>query len=645
MKKVVLFFKRYGYLFFLFFYASLTAQTDSLEQRLVTASKQEKIEIYKQLVNTYSKIDIEKALDYGKQGLELVKDEYTKDTGFFYLRMGNFYNAKSEHEKALFYNKKMLEVAKKLQYELGVAKSYQNIGVTYVKMGDYHQALDNYLKALKIYETLEEESFVVGITGNIGSLYSCRLKDDENGLIYYNKALTLSKKIGNEEFRAHILGAVGEMYMRQKEFEKAKYVLEESISIAEKTNYTEVITSGYNNLSQINVEEKRFNKAIEYTKKALQIRLEKGSSENITLSYLTLGDIYDKLGNTKIAVSYYDKALLVATETNALPQLSKVYHALHKYSNGKKEYKKGYEYLLQYNAVKDSLFSKEKHKQLREIQAKFDLENKEKEVEILTKENKIKVLENESQRTTQILLITGLVALIIVLVTLLYAYKNKQKTNRILAEKNSKISQTLKDREILLKEVHHRVKNNLQIVSSLLSLQDKFSENKSATEILQEIQNKIQAMAIIHEKLYKSSDLSLINLQTYLDGLLTHFKTSYQLSERNITINRSIEEINLDMDHLVPCGLIVNEIIANSIKHAFQDDQGGQISIEASRNKDQCILTVKDTGVGFPEDFEIENSRSLGMQLIQGLTQQINGSIHIISNPGAYYTIAFNITT
>ncbi|PKV49312.1 two-component sensor histidine kinase [Aquimarina sp. MAR_2010_214] len=643
MKRIVHFFKRYSYLFF--FISITTAQTDSLEQKLMTGSKAEKIEIYKQLVSTYGKTEIEKALDYAKQGLELVKDDYTKDTSFFYLRMGNFYNAKSEHEKALFYNKKLLEVVKKLEYELGIAKSYQNIGVTYVKMGDYNQALDYYLKALKIYETLEEENFVVGITGNIGSLYSCRLKDDENGLVYYNKALTLSKKNGNEEFRAHILGAVGEMYMRQKEFEKAKNILKESIVVAEKTNYTEVVISGYNNLSQINIEEKNFIEALEYTKKALQIRFERGSSEDITLAYLTLGDIYDKLGNTKTAISYYDKALLAATETKALPQLSRVYQALHEYSSKKKEYKKSYEYLLKYNAVKDSLFSKEKHKLLREIQAKFDLENKEKEVEILTKENKIKVLENENHRTTQIVLITGLVTLIIVLVTLLYAYKNKQKTNRILAEKNSKISQTLKDREILLKEVHHRVKNNLQIVSSLLSLQHKFSEHKSATEILQEIQNKIQAMAIIHEKLYKSSDLSLINLQTYLDGLLTHFKTSYHLSERNITINGTIEEINLDMDYLVPCGLIINEIIANSIKHAFRDNQGGQISIEASRNKDQCILTIKDTGVGFPEDFEIENSRSLGMKLIQGLTQQINGSIHIASNPGACYTITFSIAT
>jgi two-component sensor histidine kinase len=646
MKRVVVhFFKRYGSLFFLFFYASVTAQTDSLEQKLVTASKQEKIEIYKQLVNTYSKIEIDKALDYAKQGLELVKDEYTKSTGFFYLRMGNFYNDKSEHETALFYNKKMLEVAKRLQYELGVAKSYQNIGVTYVKMGNYNRALDYYLKALGIYQVLEEENFIVGITGNIGSLYSCRLKDYKNGLLYYNKALELSKKNGNEEFRAHILGAVSELYMGQKEYTKARNVLEESISIAEKINAIEIIISGYNNLSLINIEEKKFNKAIEYTKKALQIQLERGSSEDISQIYLTLGDIYDKLENIEAATSYYNKALLAATETKALPQLSKVYQALHKYYDKKKEYKKSYEYLLKYNTVKDSLFSEEKHKQLREIQAKFDIESKEKEVEILTKENEIKALENESQRTTQIVLITVLGALLIVLVTLVYAYKNKQKTNRVLIEKNSKISQTLKDREVLLKEVHHRVKNNLQIVSSLLSLQGKFSEHKSVTEILQEIQNKIQAMAIIHEKLYSSHDLSKINLRTYLDNLLAYFNTSYALSEQNIIINKTIDHINLDMDYLVPCGLIVNEIIANSIKHAFQDNQGGQISIEASRNNDQCILTVKDTGVGFPEDFEIENSKSLGMQLIQGLTQQINGSIHIISNPGAYYTIAFNIAT
>ena len=555
MKRIIHVLKRYNYLFLLFFYVALTGQTDSLQQKLVTASKQEKIEIYKQLVNTYSRVEIDKALDYAKQGLELVKDEYTKDTGFFYLRMGNFYNAKSEHEKALFYNKKMLEVAKKLQYELGVAKSYQNIGVTYVKMGGYNQALDYYLKALKIYETLEEESFIVGITGNIGSLYSCRLKDDENGLLYYNKALELSEKTGNEKFRAHILGAIGEMYMRQKNFIDAENTIKESMRLAEKANSPKVIMSALSNLSVISVTQNKLNKALQYAKKSLQFRLEIGHAEDITLAYTTLAGIHEKLGDAKNASVHYEKALSVAIESKALPQLSKAYGALHEYANREKNHEKGYEYLLKYTAVKDSLFTKEKDKQLKEVQAKFDVENKEREVQLLTNENRIKALENERQRTTQIVLIIGLVALTIVVFTLFYAYKNKQKTNKILARKNEKISQTLKDRDILLKEVHHRVKNNLQIVSSLLRLQHKFGDHKSSAEILQEIQDKIQAMAIIHERLYKSSDLSLINLKTYLDNLLGYFNTSYDLPEQNISISTMVDDINLEMDYLVPCGV------------------------------------------------------------------------------------------
>lgn len=643
MNKIIPFLKRFVYLFFLFFYVSLIAQTDSLEQKLVKASKEEKIEIYKQLANKYSKIKVDKAIDYAKQGLELVKAENNKNTGFFYLRLGYFYNDKSEHVKALFYYEKALEVSEKLNYELGIGKCYQNIGVTHVKMGNYDQALDYDLKALKIYEKNNDENLITGLVGNIGSLYSCRLKDDENGLLYYNRALELSKKTGNEEFRSHILGAVAEMYMRQKEFTKAKNSLKESMEIAEKANHSRIIISGLNNLSQISIEEKKFKEALAYSNRALQMRLESGYTEDNTLTYLTLADIYEKLGDTKGAESHYNQALSEAIKTKALPQLSKVYEALHEYANRKKDYKKSYEYVLKYNEAKDSLFTKEKDKQLKEIQAKFDLENKEKEITLLINENKIKKLENQNQRTTQTILIIGVIALIIILLTLFYAYKNKQANNKILAEKNTVISQTLKDREILLKEVHHRVKNNLQIVSSLLRLQHKFGSHKSSVEILQEIQDKIQAMSIIHERLYKSSDLLLINLQVYLDNLLTYFNTSYALPEQNITITTDIDYIDLNMDKLVPCGLIINEIIANSIKYAFQDNTSGHINIKASKNQDKCILTIQDTGIGFPENFKAESSESLGMQLIQGLTKQINGTVDLVSNPGACYTITFDM--
>ncbi|AUP77747.1 tetratricopeptide repeat-containing sensor histidine kinase [Flavivirga eckloniae] len=643
MKKVMPLLKRFVYLFFLFFYVSVVGQVDSLEQKLIDAPKKDKIEIYLQLVKKYSNTNVEKAIDYAKQGLEIAKEENSKERGTFYLKLGFLHNDVSEHLKALFYYEKALEVSEELDYELGIGKCYQNIGVTHVKMGNFDKALDYDLKALKIYEKHKEGKLITMLTGNIGSLYSCRLGDNENGLLYYNKALKLSEKNENYQFRSHILGAVAELYMRQKDFEKAKSFINKSVEIAEKSNYHRILISGLSNLSRISLEEKKYKDALKYSNEALQIRLKTGYTENNIGTYLTLAEIYEKLGDTQSVESNYNQALTQALKTNASPQLSKVYEALHKYTHRKKDYKKSYEYLLKYNEAENALFTKEKDKQLKEVQAKFDLESKEKEILLLTNENRIKSLENQNQRRAQTILIIGVVALIIILVTLFYAYKNKQTNNKTLAEKNKVISQTLKDREILLKEVHHRVKNNLQIVSSLLRLQHKFGSHKSSVEILQEIQDKIQAMSIIHEKLYKSSDLSLINLESYLDNLLTYFNTSYDLPKQNIKITTTIDDIDLSMDRLVPCGLIVNEIIANSIKYAFQDNSSGYISIKASKNENECVLTIQDTGVGFPEDFKVENSQSLGMQLIQGLTKQIKGTVDIISNPGACYTIKFNM--
>ncbi len=621
----------------------LTAQIDSLEQKLSTANKEEKIKLYVELTNAYEKVKIDKAIEYAKLGLELTKTDNSKHRGFFYLRLGNLYNDKTEHVQAMYYHKKALEVSEELNFDVGKAKCYQNIGVTHVKMGEFSKALNYYLKALKIYEEYNEENLVVVLVGNIGSLYSCRLEDDENGSLFYNRALDLSKKTGNEYFRSHILGAVSEMYMRQKKYAKAKESLKESIEISERVDLPEILSTGLTNLSNISIEENNLDDALRYSNRALQLCIALGISEDVVSNHLLLATVYEKKEDIKKAESHYSEALSTALKIEALPQLSKVYEALYQYNARKKDYKKSNTYILKYHEVQDSLFSIEKDRQIKEVHAKYDLESKDKEIQLLTNVNKISALENENQRTVQIILITALVALLMILSSLIYAYKNKQISNKKLEEKNGVISQALKDREVLMKEVHHRVKNNLQIVASLFRLQHKFGNNKSSSEILQEVQDKIQAMSFIHERLYKSNDLSMINLQTYLDSLLNYFGTSYNLSEQNIEISTEIDNIKLGMDRMVPCGLIVNEIIANSIKYAFGGKTRGEISIKASKEEDQCVLTIQDSGVGFPENFNVENSQSLGIQLIQGLTRQIKGTLEIMSNPGACYTITFNL--
>ena len=179
MKNTAHFLRNYHILFFILFSSSLFAQTDSLEQKLPTATKEEKIELYKKLANKHGFNNIERAIKYAKEGLALVETENSKNTGFFYLRLGNFYSAQSDHENALLHYTKALEVAKILGYEIGIGKCYQNIGVVYRKMGQYEKALHYYLETLKVYENNKEENLIVAVANNLGTLYSCRLHDDE----------------------------------------------------------------------------------------------------------------------------------------------------------------------------------------------------------------------------------------------------------------------------------------------------------------------------------------------------------------------------------------------------------------------------------------------------------------------------------
>jgi two-component sensor histidine kinase len=212
----------------------------------------------------------------------------------------------------------------------------------------------------------------------------------------------------------------------------------------------------------------------------------------------------------------------------------------------------------------------------------------------------------------------------------------------MLEEKNLAIAESLAQREMLLKEIHHRVKNNLQIVSSLLNLQVDNAEQKSSEEILQLSQSRIQAMAIIHEKLYQSENLKSISLKEYIENLITYFERSYDLEKQQIKIDMQVEEVFLDIDVLVPCGLILNELITNSIKYAFRGQEKGIISIKAIQKDKNCCLEVADNGVGVPTNFDLNNPNSLGLRLVKGFTKQIKGVLkNIQSEKGTLFQIIF----
>ncbi|HSO25384.1 MAG TPA: histidine kinase dimerization/phosphoacceptor domain -containing protein, partial [Methanobacteriaceae archaeon] len=209
-------------------------------------------------------------------------------------------------------------------------------------------------------------------------------------------------------------------------------------------------------------------------------------------------------------------------------------------------------------------------------------------------------------------------------------------TARVTAEEDLKKS--LKEKDVLLQEIHHRVKNNMQIISSLLNLQTAYSKSKNPQEILKETQDRVKSMALVHEKLYKSQNLEKINFGEYLQDLVFILSGSYDTSYININVMAS--SISLDINTAIPCGLIINELITNSIKHAFLDSEG-TIDVEFYKEKDNLKLIVSDDGIGMPESLDIENTNTLGLRLLLSLVNQIDGDLKIHENSGTSFEITF----
>jgi len=210
-----------------------------------------------------------------------------------------------------------------------------------------------------------------------------------------------------------------------------------------------------------------------------------------------------------------------------------------------------------------------------------------------------------------------------------------------LRNAEKKLKKSLKEKETLLKEIHHRVKNNLMIISSLLNLQSHYIKDKEALDVFRESQNRAKSMALIHERLYQSTDLKNIDFGDYIRSLTTDLYHSMVSDPGRVNLDLDLEDVKIDINTVVPLGLIVNELVTNSMKYAFPDDECGHIKVELHHEHENVVLRVSDNGVGFPRDVDYKNTNSLGLQLVNNLIIQIDGELELDNNQGTTFTIRF----
>ena len=212
-------------------------------------------------------------------------------------------------------------------------------------------------------------------------------------------------------------------------------------------------------------------------------------------------------------------------------------------------------------------------------------------------------------------------------------------TRRALIEQQIKMS--LQEKEALLREIHHRVKNNLQVISSLLALQARAVADDSTKKMFHESRDRIHSMALLHESLYKSDNLARIDFPEYIRQLAEHLFRSYGVAAEKIHLRAELDPVFLNMDNAVPCGLLVNELISNSLKYAFPNGRGGEIYVGVRSVGVRVKLTVADDGVGLPAGFDWANARSLGLRLVRTLAQQLDATLEHTGEPGTRFQLTF----
>jgi two-component sensor histidine kinase len=256
----------------------------------------------------------------------------------------------------------------------------------------------------------------------------------------------------------------------------------------------------------------------------------------------------------------------------------------------------------------------------------------------------------DTKSQANIYLVAGSVMLFLLLGALYNHYRLKQQSNKQLQSKqqeinrqNMRLQRLITEKDWLLKEVHHRVKNNLQIVMSLLSTQLAYLENTAALNAISESRNRVQAISLIHQKLYSTSNVASIDMQTYISDLINYLNDCLNASSRGIRFEQLVEPIKIDLAQAVPLGLILNEAITNAVKYAFTGHGGDIIIALQLMINENLLLTITDNGKGLPANFDIKNTSSLGMEMMKALSKQLDGSFQVKSNHGVTITIEFQI--
>ncbi len=538
-------------------------------------------------------------------------------------------------------------------------------------------ALEFLSKSVKIALKINDKKTLISCYKYIGYIYA--MNDPYLAQVYYVKSIKLARELNDFVGESYALSAIGNIYegmlTKKGNFKIALHYYLKSLGLREKYGDDSEVSSSLNEISRVYRFLGMQAESSKYLFRALKIAESFKSIydfENLIYIYSSLGNDYVyRLKDYKTGLKYelkaYNLCLKIPDNIELMFDITKVIALTYSNLGLIKEANLFYAKSINYG---DSIKARTNKYDYNLSSIKHSLENKLNRQHYLL--NKAEVLKSHSeqrrQRTLRNTIIIGFSFWLFLIILILRSFNQNKKSNKILnlknkqiqasfslieeqnkivEDNNSKLTQLLIDKEILFKEVHHRVKNNLQIISSLLNLQSNTISDKVILDVLKQSQSRINTMAILHNKLYQTVDFTNVPIEEYLNQLVSSISDSFKIENCVITFEINADsDIVLNIDSAIPFGLILNELVTNSFKHAFKGKQEGLIKISLIRlEEDNFQLIYKDNGCGLVSNYKELSEQSLGLELIDMLVLQLNGRVVVKNGRGVEFQISFESRT
>ena len=497
-----------------------------------------------------------------------------------------------------------------------IAREYKGLYYEMVK-NNYGLASQIYLEAIAFCEE-NNLHYDRSLYHSLGILFHTT-DNYEKAKTYYNKSLKLARARGDSSLIMKCLTNLGTINSSQGNHETARQLMLESLSI--KTDNQDAVYATYGNIGNSYYRQDSFEQALPWLYKSVgAIPHQDYPADAILHSYLL--DAKTALGDFDKMDYWIDRTLQAANlDSSNLRQQVIAYKAIAAAHQGMGDFKSSNEYYQTYIKQYDQLKSQQRDALVLDLEEKYETEKREFAL-------------NKKARQNQIL--GGFLIFSTLLLTALAIlfFKNSEKS-KLLDVQNVALKKSVEEKNTLLKEVHHRVKNNLQVVSSLFSLQSRYIKHPEAKEVLAKGKDRVRSMALLHQNLYQEGNFTYVNTRNYFSNLIDQLFKSYAIRDQQIRLEKNIDDLDLSLDSMLSLGLITNELISNALKHAWPEGQQGHLMVSLREIDNHLLLEVKDDGIGQPRNEEITDS--LGSKLINSFASKLRATITISRQSGYHF--------